>query len=148
MIIMDTGIFNYICLGVRDLDKATKFYDAVLATLGLRRCITEDSESWDGWAGWGFYTPDGYEHALWICRPYNRKPATAGNGTMIALKAPTWEAVREFHSTALEFGGFCEGGAGLRPYYQHDFYAAYIRDVDGNKIAAVCRGQCAEVEHK
>ena len=138
-------IFGYICLGVSSLEESIAFYDAILAPLGLKRCETENSPSWDGWAGWGFCDKDnGAEHALWICKPFNGEPASNGNGTMVALSAESWLAVREFHRQALLFGGLCEGAPGLRPQYQRDFYAAYIRDLDGNKIAAVCRGRTAE----
>lgn len=83
------------------------FYDAILAPLGLKRCETENSPSWDGWAGWGFYDKDnGAEHALWICKPFNGEPASNGNGTMVALSAESWSAVREFHRQALIFGAY------------------------------------------
>jgi len=78
-------MFTYVCLGTNDLTRASLFYDATLAALGLQRCITGDPD-WD--------------------------QNVAGS----------------------------EGGPGLRPQYNPDFYAAYVRDPDGNKLAAVCRG--------
>jgi predicted lactoylglutathione lyase len=59
---------------------------------------------------------------------------------MVALKAHSRAAVEAFHAAALAHGGVCEGAPGLRPQYNADFYAAYVRDPDGNKLAAVCRG--------
>ncbi len=59
------------------------------------------------------------------------------------LRATSWEAVQRFYSAALAHGGSCEGAPGLRPQYNADFYAAYVRDPDGNKLAAVCRGSTA-----
>jgi predicted lactoylglutathione lyase len=59
---------------------------------------------------------------------------------MIAFKAGSWRTVREFHEAALQHGGSSEGVPGLRLHYNPDFYAAYVRDPDGNKLAAVCRG--------
>src|ERR1700722_14299995 len=138
-------MFTYVCLGTNDLKTATRFYDATLATLGLQRCVTGDSE-WDQTTvGWGTYpgahkTGGSLELALWVCKPFNQQPATVGNGTMVALIARSWKEVDNFHAAALANGGSSEGGPGLRPQYNPDFYAAYIRDPDGNKLAAVCRG--------
>lgn len=134
-------MFTYICLGTNDLPRAVAFYDAVLAPLGLSRCETPGEENPDGWAGWGTYEDEGAnELALWVCTPFNGQAATAGNGVMVALKAQSWDAVQGFHKAALEHGGASEGEPGLRPQYNEDFYAAYVRDPDGNKLAAVCRG--------
>lgn len=137
-------MFTYICLGTNNLERSIRFYDPVLATLGLSRCITGDIE-WDrSWAGWGTYNDGGVdETALWLCRPFDGKPATDGNGTMVALIAKSWSAVNDFHTAALANGGASEGAPGLRPQYNPDFYAAYVRDPDGNKLAAVCRGLTA-----
>jgi catechol 2,3-dioxygenase-like lactoylglutathione lyase family enzyme len=138
-------MFTYVCLGTNDLARATKFYDATLAALGLNRCETGDPE-WDGiTGGWGTYGGSHMgssvrELALWVCRPFNELPATAGNGTMVALIARSWKEVDDFHTAALANGGSSEGVPGLRPQYNPDFYAAYVRDPDGNKLAAVCRG--------
>ncbi len=134
-------MFTYVSLGTSDLQRAAKFYDATLAPLGLRRCVTGDESDWDGWIGWGTYEDNGRkEVALWLCKPFNGQPASAGNGTMIALAARTWSQVDAFHRAAMQCGGTSEGLPGLRPQYNDDFYAAYARDPDGNKIAVVCRG--------
>lgn len=136
--------FTYVCLGTNDLARASAFYDAVLGALGLGRCQTQGEESWEGWVGWGTYQDSGaVEFALWVGTPFNGQPASAGNGTMVALRALSWEQVDAFHAAALAHGGFSEGAPGLRPQYNPDFYAAYVRDADGNKLAAVCRGRRA-----
>ena len=134
-------MLTYVSLGTNDLARATAFYDATLATLGLQRCITGDPD-WDRiCAGWGTYEGGGArEFALWVGRPFDQQPATSGNGTMIALRAGSWKAVDDFHAAALAHGGTSEGAPGLRAHYSPDFYAAYVRDPDGNKLAAVCRG--------
>ena len=134
-------MLTYVSLGTNDLARATAFYDATLATLGLQRCITGDPD-WDRiCAGWGTYEEGGTrEFALWVGRPFDQQPATSGNGTMIALRAGSWKAVDDFHAAALAHGGTSEGAPGLRAHYSPDFYAAYVRDPDGNKLAAVCRG--------
>lgn len=134
-------MFTYICLGTNDLARAARFYDAALGVLGLSRCGVPEDEDWDGWVGWGHYEDDGRrELALWLCEPFDGGPATAGNGTMVALTAASWRQVDEFHARAIASGGTSEGAPGLRPWYNDDFYAAYVRDPDGNKLAAVCRG--------
>ena len=135
------AMFTYVSLGTNDLDRATRFYDAVLEPLGLKRCDTWGEPNWDDWVGWGRYEKGGaHELALWVCRPYDGAAASAGNGTMVALRASSWAAVDNFHAAALAHGGSSEGAAGLRPQYGADFYGAYVRDPDGNKLAAVCRG--------
>ncbi|MDP9065436.1 MAG: VOC family protein [Pseudomonadota bacterium] len=134
-------MFTYICLGSDDLDRSIRFYDPTMGALGLPRVSTGDAELDRTWAGWGLYKHDGAnEIALWVCNPFDGNAATAGNGTMIALKAKSWEEVENFHAAAVAFGGTSDGRPGLRPQYNPDFYAAYVRDPDGNKLAAVCRG--------
>ena len=134
-------MLTYVYFGTNDLNRATRFYDAVLAPLGMQRCITGDAE-WDRIsAGWGVYHEDGArELAFWIGKPFDNQPATAGNGSMAAFRARSWKEVDDFHAAALVHGGASEGAPGLRPHYNPDFYAAYVRDPDGNKLAAVCRG--------
>lgn len=134
-------MFTYICLGSNDLERSAGFYDAALGALGLQRCDTSGEENWDGWLGWGTYEEDGArEIALWVCQPFDGRCASVGNGVMVALRASSWNQVDAFHAAALASGGGCEGPPGLRPQYNPDFYAAYVRDPDGNKLAAVCRG--------
>ncbi len=134
-------MLSYVCFGTNNLEGAIRFYSAALAPLGMKRCVTGDPE-WDRVAaGWGIYEEDGArELAFWIGTPFDRKPASAGNGSMVAFSAPTWKAVDDFHAAALASGGVSEGAPGLRPHYGPDFYVAYVRDLDGNKLAAVCRG--------
>ena len=128
-------------LGTNDPLRAARFYDAALGALGLKRCDTSGESSWDGWIGWGTYENQGQvELALWLCKPFNGEAATPGNGVMIALRATSWKQVEAFHAAAIANGGTSEGAPGLRPQYNADFYAAYVRDPDGNKLAAVCRG--------
>ncbi|MBU1488940.1 MAG: VOC family protein [Gammaproteobacteria bacterium] len=137
-------MFTYITLGCSDLSRAAIFYDAALTPLGLQRC-TPSEDGWENWLGWGTYLDNGREElALWLCKPFNGEAPSTGNGSMIALKADTWQAVRDFHRAALENGGLCEGPPALRPHYGPDFFAAYIRDPDGHKLAAVCRGFTTE----
>lgn len=140
-------MFTYVCLGTNDLARAKSFYDAALGALGLSRCPMNDPEWERNWAGWGTYRDGGMEEiALWVCKPFDGQPASAGNGTMVALGAKSWREVQNFHAAGIANGGVCEGAPGLRPQYNPDFYAAYLRDPDGNKLAAVCRGFTAPQE--
>ncbi len=121
--------FLYITLGTNDLARAARFYDAALAPLGLIRRATYDDE-----VGYGFKNDQ--RTRLWITRPYDGRPATVGNGSMLALDAADQQTVDAFHKAALAAGGTDEGAPGLRPYGP-SFYAAYVRDPDGNKLSAV-----------
>jgi catechol 2,3-dioxygenase-like lactoylglutathione lyase family enzyme len=120
----------YVTLGTNNIDEARRFYDAVLPILGYRR--QRDSEEEIG------YAADGDSRCrLWIVLPFNKRRASIGNGSMVALEATTRAAVDAFHAAALASGGIDEGAPDLRSYHAH-FYAAYVRDLDGNKISAVC----------
>ena len=134
-------MLRYVYFGTNNLERAVAFYAAALAPLGMERCITGDAQ-WDRIAaGWGVYEDSGNrELGFWVGQPFDQKPASAGNGSMVAFTARTWKAVDDFHAAALVHGGRCDGPPGLRLHYAADFYAAYVRDPDGNKVAAVCRG--------
>ena len=134
-------MLSYVYFGTNQLARAVAFYSACLTPLGMKRCVTGDPE-WDRVAaGWGIYEDGGArELGFWIGTPFNEQSASAGNGNMVAFSAPSWHAVNKFHAAALAHGGSCDGAPGLRLHYAPDFYAAYIRDPDGNKLAAVCRG--------
>lgn len=121
--------FLYLTLGTSDVARAALFYDAALAPLGMIRRATEDDE-----VGYGFKNDQ--RTRLWITRPYDGRPATVGNGSMLALDAADQQTVDAFHKAALAAGGTDEGAPGLRPYGP-SFYAAYVRDPDGNKLSAV-----------
>jgi catechol 2,3-dioxygenase-like lactoylglutathione lyase family enzyme len=135
-------MLSYVYFGTNDLARAIVFYDAILSPLGMSRCITGDPE-WDRTsAGWGIYEDGGArELAFWIGTPFDHQSATVGNGSMVAFSAGSRQQVDAFHAAALEHGGTCDGPPGLRLNYAPDFYAAYVRDPDGNKIAAVCWGR-------
>jgi catechol 2,3-dioxygenase-like lactoylglutathione lyase family enzyme len=134
-------MLSYVYFGTNHLERAISFYTAALEPLGVKRCVTGDPE-WDRVAaGWGIYEEEGArELAFWIGNPFDQRPASVGNGNMVAFRAPSWKAVDAFHAAALANGGTCDGAPGLRIHYSRDFYAAYVRDPDGNKVAAVCRG--------
>ncbi len=124
--------FRHLTLGTNDLARAARFYDAALAPLGLVRRATEATEV-------GYGLPGDTRTRLWITLPYDGKPASTGNGSMPALIAPDQAAVKAFHAAALAQGGTDEGAPGYRPHGPA-FFAAYVRDPDGNKLSAVHEG--------
>ena len=128
-------MFSYVSLGTRDLARAIRFYDAALAPLGHRRIPDYDPDGTS--AAWGQDDPGPH---LWVTLPFDGRPASAGNGGMVSLLAGTRAAVDAFHAAALAHGGSDEGAPGFRPQYGPHFYAAYVRDPDGNKLNAVCYG--------
>lgn len=117
-----------VTLGTRDLARAARFYDPVMATLGLHRL----PDAPEGWVGWGPATGPG----LWLCLPFDGRPATPGNGTMVSFAAASAAQVRAFHAAALSHGGQDEGPPGTRDRYDPAFYVAYVRCPDGHKLAA------------
>lgn len=120
----------YVTLGTNDLDRARHFYDAVLPVLGYRGQRYSEEEIG--------YSADGDSRCrFWVVTPFNRRRATSGNGTMVAFAAETRVDVDAFHAAAIAAGAMDEGGPALRSYHAH-FYAAYVRDLDGNKLCAVC----------
>ena len=127
----------YVTLGSNDLARSKCFYDAALAPLGLTCHVVHDDEIGYGPAG---APPAGRQCHLWIVRPYLKLPATWGNGTVVALSAQTRLMVDTFHQAAMGNGGIDEGAPGLRPFHEN-FYAAFVRDPDGNKLSAVCEAR-------
>ncbi len=126
-------MFSYVSLGTRDLARALRFYDAALAPLGHSRIADDDAD--DRSAAWGIDDPGPH---LWVTEPFDGQPASIGNGTMVSFLAQSPGDVDAFHAAALAHGGTDEGAPGLRPQYGPHFYAAYVRDPDGNKLNAVC----------
>ena len=125
-------LFSHVNLGITDFRRAFAFYGAVLGPLGLVLRATDDTH----WAAW--VMPGTTRPLLVINQPFDGGPATTGNGQMTALLAPSRDAVRSCHALALEHGGRDEGAPGVRPEYHAQFYGAYVRDPDGNKLCVVC----------
>ncbi len=118
-------MIGYVTLGSNDIPRAAKFYDALLAEVGAKRLM--ESERFIAW-GVSPALP-----MLSVITPYDGKAATVGNGTMVALVVDSTAKVDALHRKALELGGKDEGAPGPR---MDGFYAAYFRDLDGNKLNA------------
>jgi catechol 2,3-dioxygenase-like lactoylglutathione lyase family enzyme len=121
----------YSTVGVNDMDRAIRFYDAVFAPLGGVRDTT--SEAWTG------YSRPGERGRFFLTRPFDKTAATHGNGTMLAFLGEDRAAIDAFHAAALHEGGADEGPPGVREGMNPVFYAAYVRDPDGNKLCAFVR---------
>lgn len=126
-------MFSHVMIGTHDPARAWVFYDAVLAPLGIQRVKAK----YEHWAAW---EQPGEAAKFWVGRPYDGRPAVAGNGCMTAFLAPTRAAVDAAYAAAIKAGATDEGKPGPRPHYTPDYYGAYVRDPDGNKIHFVRRG--------
>lgn len=121
-------MIRYVTLGTADLDRAQVFYDAIFGVLGQHRLWREGD-----WIGYG---PQGGEAKVFVCKPHDGQPARAGNGIMVGFDVADTAQIDAFHTAALAHGGLCEGPPGPRPVYGEGYYAAYVRDPDGNKLSA------------
>ena len=130
-------MFSHIHTGVSDFERAFAFYSVVLKELGLVLRFREDDEVANiHWAGW--QTPDVARPLFLIGKPFDKAAHQVGNGQMVAFLAVSRAQVRRVYETALANGGTCEGAPGLRPHYHANYYGAYFRDTEGNKVGVVC----------
>ncbi len=120
-------MIGYTTVGTNDFDKAAAFYDALFGSRGIKR--TMEAENYLVWG------KDMESPAFSIVHPHDGKEATVGNGVMIALEMENEDAVKTFYNKAIELGASCEGEPGPRG---DSFYAAYFRDLDGNKLNGFC----------
>lgn len=116
-------MIGYVTLGTNKYEEAAKFYDELFAEIGAGRAL--EGETFIAWA-----TAPGAP-AVSIIKPYDGNAATVGNGVMVAIVVDSKEKVDALHAKALELGGTDEGAPGPR---MDNFYAAYFRDLDGNKL--------------
>lgn len=120
-------MIGYVTLGTNDLPRAAKFYDALLGDMGAKR-VMEDGR----FVAWGA-KPDA--PSLGVIKPYDGKAATIGNGVMVGLAVKNPQQVDALYKKAMQLGATDEGPPGLRG---GTFYAAYFRDLDGNKLNFFC----------
>lgn len=120
---------NYVMIGSNDVAKARVFFDAVLPVIG-GKVVAE-------------YMPHAVCYELrgggriWVATPFNDEPASVGNGNMVGLACDSTDDVWAAHEAAVSSGGRNEGDPGPRPQYGPDFFGAYVRDLDGNKMSFV-----------
>ncbi len=122
-------MFSHVTLGTNDWARARPFWMAVTGTLGLPVLFEYPG-------GIAFGEPAGPK--IFIGPAFDGQPATHGNGTHVAFLARDRPMVDAFHAAALAHGGTDEGPPGPRPHYHPNYYGAYVRDPDGNKLQAVC----------
>ena len=121
-------LVSHVSVGVTDLSRAGVFYDAVMTVLGARRILEHGVG-----IGYGRAFPE-----FWAAQPHDGKRALPGNGAHICFNAADPETVVAFHEAGLAAGGLDDGRPGPRPEYAPGFYAAFLRDPDGNKVEALC----------
>ena len=119
-------MIDHVSIGVRDLAACGRFYEAVLVPLGYSRLVTRP-----GSIGFGKKYPE-----FWLNERRAMTPADPDTGTHICLRASSVEAVQAFHAAALQAGGTSDGAPGPRSGHIGGYYAAFIRDPEGNKIEA------------
>ena len=124
-------MIGYVTLGTNDLAKAVAYYDALFGSINIGRMM--EDEYFVLWAS----SPEAPAVAVTV--PFNKEPATVGNGVMVSLMMESPEKIQAFHSKALELGGTDEGKPGFRPEgNDKGYYGAYFRDLDGNKLNVFC----------
>ena len=116
-------MIGYVTIGTKDIDRACKFYDALLAVIGARQLMGMDRIK--------FYGTGMDKPMLAVCTPYDGKPHQVGNGNMVAIPGGSREVVDKLYAKAMELGATDEGAPGER---MPIFYGAYVRDLDGNKL--------------
>jgi lactoylglutathione lyase len=126
-------MYSHIFVGVTDFDRALVFYRALMAVLGNKERFCEPERPWAGWQSHPEPRP-----LFLIGRPYDRGPHEVGNGQMVAFLAKDRAVVDRAYAVALASGGTSEGAPGLRPEYHANYYGAYFRDTEGNKLCVAC----------
>jgi len=120
-------MIDHVSVAVRDLAAATRFYEAVLGALGLTKL-----ESRPATVGFGKTYPE-----FWINLRADMAEVSPASGAHVCFRARTTELIDAFHAAALQAGGISDGAPGLRPQHGEGYYAAFIRDPDGNRVEAV-----------
>ena len=123
-------MFSHVTLGTNDVERAKRFYTPVMAALGIGQPFELSRP--------GMVFGDLAGLKLFVGAPFDGGTAAHGNGQHVAFLAKDRATVNAFHAAALANGGSDEGAPGLRPHYHANYYGAYVRDPDGNKLQAVC----------
>lgn len=135
-------MLSHVYVGVTDFDRALAFYGPLMEILGYPLKFADRKKAWAAW------NPAVSNRPLFLIGlPYNGERAEAGNGQMIALLATSRQSVDRCYHAALAQGGQSEGAPGLRPRYHTDYYGAYFRDLDGNKLCVCCHEPVDKMAH-
>jgi catechol 2,3-dioxygenase-like lactoylglutathione lyase family enzyme len=129
-------MISHVFIGTNDFNRAFEFYSKVANELGLVLKFSDAEKSWAAW-----HSVQSPRPLFIIGQAFNNMPAIAGNGNMVALLATSSEMVNRIHAIALLAGAQCEGAPGLRPQYHAQYYGAYFRDLDGNKMCICFHGE-------
>jgi catechol 2,3-dioxygenase-like lactoylglutathione lyase family enzyme len=121
-------MIGYVTIGTNDFPRASRYYDELLGALNAKRTMG-DGEKWIAWS------TAADRPSVCLVKPFDGKPASVGNGSMVALSVATPADVDRVHALALRLGSKDEGAAGPRGDM---FYAGYFRDLDGNKLNVFC----------
>lgn len=125
-------MFSHVYLGVAEFETALRFWQPVMRALGLDMKFADFERGWAGWKA-----PDADRPLFLVGRPYEGE-AAPGNGPMVAFQTADRATVDRVHALALSLGARNEGAPGLRPHYHPNYYGAYLRDPDGNKVCLCC----------
>ena len=120
-------MIDHISIAVRDLDRAARFYEALLGAIGYAKLEVRPRT-----IGFGKKYPE-----FWLNLRTSMPPLPDDSGAHVALRVRSTELVEAFHAAALKAGGSSDGAPGLRPHHGEGYYAAFIRDLDGNRVEAV-----------
>lgn len=128
-------MLSHVFIGVNKFDQAFEFYSRLMKELGLTLKFSDAAKPWAAW-----HAAESPRPLFIIGKPFDNQSAVAGNGHMVALLASSADMVDRCHAMAISAGAQCEGIPGLRPQYHAQYYGAYFRDLDGNKICVCFHG--------
>jgi catechol 2,3-dioxygenase-like lactoylglutathione lyase family enzyme len=126
-------MFSHVFVGDSDFERALRFYQPLMESLGVALRFCDADKRWAGW-----HSEGGARPLFVIGKPYNGQLSHPGNGQMIAFLGRSRQHVRDVYQTAIASGATCEGPPGLRPQYHANYYGAYFHDPDGNKLCVAC----------
>lgn len=126
-------MFSHVFIGITDFQRALLFYEPLMEALGNAQRFCDPERPWAGWQSSPLPRP-----LFVIARPFDGNGPSPGNGSMVAFMASTRNQVERAYESALAHGGSSEGAPGLRPEYHENYYGAYFRDLDGNKLCVAC----------
>jgi len=126
-------MFSHIMMGITDFDRAFGFYNPLFEVLGADLLFKQPETPLAAWKPEGQFGP-----SFFIMPPFDGNPHSVGNGQMTAFECKTRAQVDQAYAVVMDNGATDEGAPGLRPHYHRNYYGAYFRDPDGNKLCVVC----------